>query len=373
MNSNTNNLGQKPETWDDFWKGISPLSEIQMWDYYGGRQWITKYVPRNGKTIEGGCGTGRYIFYLSRMGIDIEGLDFSDEVLVKLKETAANFGTSVVLTKGDVTALPYPDNALSGYISLGVMEHFIEGPHKAIAEAYRVLRPGGIAIITTPNKSFFIRYRNFKKQLKNAAKYLLGIKQKPETFFQYEYSPKQLKKFLELQKFYVSRVHGCDLLYPFVEIGNFSGNNIQKGSFAYWFANCFENTPLQYYGAQSITVSVKIAPVMHCFLSGKPNAYPQSLEKYDVPISEEMQKSPLAALYLKNRRVKYAEKYIINPPYLNPQKQICNYTGEKYVTDPLFENFGFNVPVSPTAIKDINVNIDLCCNHIKPLWRKRED
>jgi hypothetical protein len=54
--------GQNSEVWDDWWGGISPLSEIRMWDFYGGRQWITKYVPRFGKVIEGGCGVGRYVF-----------------------------------------------------------------------------------------------------------------------------------------------------------------------------------------------------------------------------------------------------------------------------------------------------------------------
>ena len=51
-------------------------------------------------------------------------------------------------------SLPYEDSSISGYLSFGVIEHFIEGPHEALAEAFRVLRPGGIAIITTPGVFF---------------------------------------------------------------------------------------------------------------------------------------------------------------------------------------------------------------------------
>lgn len=373
MNSTTNNLGQKPETWDDFWKGVSPLSEIRMWDYYGGRQWITKYVPRFGKVIAAGCGAGRYVFYLSKLGIDIEGIDFSASVVEKLYEFSKEAGSNPNFLQGDVTALPYADNSLSGYISLGVVGHFIDGPQKPLAEAFRVLRPGGIAIVTTPNKSFYVRYNHFKKQIKSLVKLLIRRKNPPEPFFQYEYSPIQLNFFLKKQGFYVSRAEGCDLLYPFTEMGHFSGNNIYPNSFAYRFANRFENSVIKYFGGQSVTISVKKAPLMYCFLCGELNATLDSLNYFDVPISKKMQQHPAAQLFLKNRRVQYAQPYTINPPLLKPETRKCSFTGKSFLTNPVFEDFGFDIPVSEEALKNIYTNIDLCCNHIKPLWRKRAD
>ena len=189
------NIGQKSSVWDDWWGGITPLSEIQMWDFYGGRQWVAKYTPRYGKVIEGGCGVGRYVFYLRRMGIEVEGVDFSDAVIEKLKIVKNEIEPTAVFKKGDVTNLPYNDNSLSGYLSFGVVEHFIEGPQKPIAEAFRALRPGGIAIITTPNISFLILYRNLKKQLKNVIKKIIGKTIIVPPFFQYEYRPSKLKKY----------------------------------------------------------------------------------------------------------------------------------------------------------------------------------
>lgn len=41
--------GQKIDEWANLWKGLTPESEIQMWDYYGLRPWILKYTPRFGK------------------------------------------------------------------------------------------------------------------------------------------------------------------------------------------------------------------------------------------------------------------------------------------------------------------------------------
>jgi len=366
-----NVLGQSSSIWDNFWKGITPLSEIRMWDYYGGRQWITKYVPRFGKVIEAGCGLGRYVFYLRKLGIDIDGIDFSESVIENLNNIKSQIEPEAFFALGDVTKLPYDDNSLSGYISLGVVEHFIEGPMKPIAEAYRVLRPGGIAIITTPNKSFYIRYRNIKQQLKRIIKKIIGKKTKESDFFQYEYSPKQLSNFCKEQGFFVSRAEGCDLLYPFTEIGGFTGSNIQKSSFAYWFANTFENTFIKYFGAQSITILVKVAPLMYCFLSGKLNTKPESLKKYDVPISDEMQNNELAKLFLKGNNVKYAEKYMINPPLLEPETRFCKISGKEYITDEIFEDFGFNINVHPELLKEPSLNIDISVKNIKPIWRKR--
>ena len=367
-----NNLGQQTSVWDASWKDISPLTEIRMWDFYGGRQWIAKYAPRFGNVVEAGCGVGRYVFYLKKFGIDIEGIDFSDAVIEKLEKEKEWIEPAAVFKKGDVLNLPYPDESLSGYISLGVVEHFIEGPQRALAEAYKKLRPGGVAIVTTPNKSFLVLYRALKRKIKNFVKKIIGRKIIISPFFQYEYSAKQLKKFLKEQGFHVSRAESCDLLYPFCEIGGFSGKNLDQGKFAYWFSQTFENTFVKCLGGQSITISVKKAPLMYCFLSGKLNATPDSLDKFDVPISSELQDTEIARKYSKNQRAKYAQNYVINPSILHPESRVCDFSGKEYITDYIFEDFGFNKNIAPDKLSDIHTNIKLSTDHIKPVWRSRK-
>ncbi len=56
-----------------------------MWYFYGIRPWILKYARRSGKLVEAGCGLGRYVFLLNKLGINIEGLDFSEEIIQKLE------------------------------------------------------------------------------------------------------------------------------------------------------------------------------------------------------------------------------------------------------------------------------------------------
>jgi 2-polyprenyl-3-methyl-5-hydroxy-6-metoxy-1,4-benzoquinol methylase len=47
--------------------------------------------------------------------------------------------------------IPVPDNSYNFVISTEVIEH-LDSPRAAFREFYRLLRPGGILIVTTPNK-----------------------------------------------------------------------------------------------------------------------------------------------------------------------------------------------------------------------------
>ena len=89
LKNDTNNIidiGQNTNTWDNWWKELSPRKEIQKWDYYGLRPWILKYAPRNDRVLEAGCGLGRWAFYLSNLGVNIEGLDFSESAIKAIEK-----------------------------------------------------------------------------------------------------------------------------------------------------------------------------------------------------------------------------------------------------------------------------------------------
>jgi len=368
----TNSIGQQSEVWSNWWEKLSPEDEIRMWDYYGGRQWVSKYIPRFGKTVEAGCGLGRYNFYFSRLGIDIEGIDFSEPVINLLNKWKLKYNFEVPFKVGDVTNLPYEDNSLRGYISLGVIEHFIEGPHKALAEAFRVLEPGGIAIITTPSISWNVYRLRIKKKLKSFVKKLIRYKSKPEIFFQYEYRPLTLKKFIEEAGLFVTVYESADLLYSFLEFGNFNGKNIKYGTFGYWFSNKFENTFLRTLGSQAITISVKLSNIMYCFLCGEKNAQTDSLEKFTIPLCKGCQGANLSKYYRKGVLPKYAAPYLIEPPIKKPTKEICEFSGEEYYSDELFEDYGFTKKVSPKMLRNPEINIRLGNEFIQPIWRNRK-
>lgn len=59
------------------------------------------------------------------------------------------FGEHDEDTKGDLLALPFPDEAFDGVVLTEVLEHCID-PRAALAEVFRVLKPGGLLLVTSP-------------------------------------------------------------------------------------------------------------------------------------------------------------------------------------------------------------------------------
>jgi MPBQ/MSBQ methyltransferase len=50
---------------------------------------------------------------------------------------------------GDAEALPFAEDVFDRYVSAGSIEYWPD-PQRGVAEAYRVLRPGGVAVIAGP-------------------------------------------------------------------------------------------------------------------------------------------------------------------------------------------------------------------------------
>lgn len=143
-------IGDHRSMWEAYWGDASLERSVKAWRGASLGEFaypFTKYLPRDGTIIEAGCGTCRYVITLSHAGYNIEGIDFAAETIRRVKECAPGLD----IRSGDVLAIDRPDGYYAAYISIGVVEHFYEGPRQALAEAHRVLRPGGVALISVPD------------------------------------------------------------------------------------------------------------------------------------------------------------------------------------------------------------------------------
>jgi ubiquinone/menaquinone biosynthesis C-methylase UbiE len=104
-----------------------------------GREWVCSHAE--GEVLEIAAGTGRNLpFYPP--GVRVTGIELSPEMLAIAKTRADELGSDAELGVGDAQALDFADASFDTVvITLALCT--IPDDRKAVAEAWRVLRPGG--------------------------------------------------------------------------------------------------------------------------------------------------------------------------------------------------------------------------------------
>ncbi len=97
------------------------------------------------RALDAGCGSGRGVERLTQRGADVWALDIGQK-LVRI--AVSRSGASGVV--GSVDALPFASQSFDLVFSTEVIEHTPDPP-AAVAEMWRVLRPGGRLVLSTPN------------------------------------------------------------------------------------------------------------------------------------------------------------------------------------------------------------------------------
>lgn len=99
-----------------------------------------------------GCGYCYHTARLAKSDLAITGVDFSEAALARARETLRDAGIEerVRLQQGDATKLPFADRSFDNVLLWGVLMHIPEA-EKALAEAARVLKPGGKLVLSENN------------------------------------------------------------------------------------------------------------------------------------------------------------------------------------------------------------------------------
>ncbi|MFR9727451.1 class I SAM-dependent methyltransferase [Streptomyces sp. MS19] len=109
------------------------------------------------RVLDLGCGQGRHAFECYRRGARVVALDRDgDDVrhtagwLAAMRDAGeAPAGATAAAVEGDALALPFPDDSFDALVVSEIMEH-VPDDKGLLAEAVRVLRPGGRIAVTVP-------------------------------------------------------------------------------------------------------------------------------------------------------------------------------------------------------------------------------
>jgi len=100
---------------------------------------------RGRDVLEIGVGMGAdHLEWAKESPRSLTGIDLTPRAIELTRARLDAYGLSSTLECGDAEHLPFPDNSFDLVYSWGVLHHSPDTP-RAIAEAYRVLRPGGVA------------------------------------------------------------------------------------------------------------------------------------------------------------------------------------------------------------------------------------
>jgi ubiquinone/menaquinone biosynthesis C-methylase UbiE len=113
-----------------------------------------------------GCGPCKMYKPLSDKSFNYFGYDISKNMLLRCNKTNG-FEHAKSLTLGSAESLPFNDNQFSAVLCMGIVE-YVESPLIVLDEINRILKPGGIVIISLINK--FSPYRIWEKYIYNTVK-----------------------------------------------------------------------------------------------------------------------------------------------------------------------------------------------------------
>lgn len=112
------------------------------------------HLPPGGTVLDVGCGSGLVADRLDDLDATYLGLDFPAHHIGYVKKRFADLPTSLRtwFVRGDGERLPLADASVDVVVFSEVIEHLLQ-PENATWEISRVLRPGGVLVMTTNNAS----------------------------------------------------------------------------------------------------------------------------------------------------------------------------------------------------------------------------
>jgi len=122
--------------------------------YY--RQFVRTPLPTGSAVLDWGCGLGGMLLSLEKLDptLALHGADIIGETLDRLREVRPAWDLRQI--DPSPIALPWSDHSFDRIFLLDVIEH-VPDPLAMLSEAHRLLKPGGILVLSTPDRWAFYK------------------------------------------------------------------------------------------------------------------------------------------------------------------------------------------------------------------------
>src|SRR4051794_5836632 len=116
------------------------------------RYWWAASVAEGRRVLDAGCGMGYGSELMAASGAaSVDALDLAEPVVAAAQAATG----SVRFRVGDVCELPFEDGVFDLVVCFEVIEH-IEDQPRALDEMHRVLAPGGLIAVSSPNRGVYV-------------------------------------------------------------------------------------------------------------------------------------------------------------------------------------------------------------------------
>ena len=207
--SDYNGYDYKKEFWEDADREYEDQAD---------RMAIRKLLPkRMEKFADIGGGYGRLANEYLKRARKVIIFDYSKSELKQAKEI---YGDKVETRAGDIYKLPFKDGELDGLMMIRVTHH-LKDMDKALSELYRVLKPGGVAVIEVANKRTLPKMARFvtgRSKVNPFDKKVANYKEIAKDGF-YNYHPKYV------EELFASTGFKCEKI---LSVSNFRSGALKK-------------------------------------------------------------------------------------------------------------------------------------------------
>lgn len=135
---------------------IPGMVDVDLWNEHVSRYAFAARLARRKRVLDVGCGAGYGAAELANTATSVTGIDIGEDAIAYAVGHYSR--ANLQFQQAAAAALPFPDGSFDLVVAFEVIEHLTDW-EPLIAEARRVLSPGGQFVVSTPNKAYYAETR----------------------------------------------------------------------------------------------------------------------------------------------------------------------------------------------------------------------